>query len=115
MELPMKDFRLVLRAGSVLEGLGLTDWPVGEAIETARRQVCSEKGVRQYVFELLGGAAHKSVENAVLFRDGVRLSVPREWAEMSLAEYLTTCFDQDSLPDKVVIGGSSRGGQTLHL
>jgi hypothetical protein len=114
-QLPVRDLRLVIRAGAILKTLGLADQPVEAAIETARRQVCNEKGVRQYVFELLGGAAHKPVENVVLFRDGVRLSVPREWAEMSLAEYLTTCFDEDSLPDKVVISGSGRGGQTLHL
>lgn len=113
-QLPVRDLRLVIRAGAILRTLGLADQPVEMAIETARRQVCSEKGVRQYVFDLLGGAAHKSVESVVLFRDGVRLSVPRQWAEMSLADYLSRCFDQDSLPDQVVIGDDG-GGQTLHL
>ena len=114
VQLPVRDLRLVIRAGAILKTLGLGDQPVETAIETTRRQVCNEKGVRQYVFELLGGAAHKSVESVLLYRDGVRLSVPREWAEMSLADYLSGCFDQDSLPDRVVIG-SDGGGQTLHL
>ena len=115
VQLPVRDLRLVLRAGAVLEGLGLTNYPVGEAIHTARREACREIGVRQYVFDLLGGNAHKSVESVVLFREGVRLVVPREWAQMSLADYLARCFDPDSLPDKVVIGGIDGGGQTLHL
>jgi hypothetical protein len=110
-----KELLLICRAGAVLRDLGLDDLPVLDAVATVRRQRCEERGIRGYLFEALGGFAKAMVKDVVLFRDGTQLPVPQQWAECSVVEYLSMCFDESTLPNRIEIGEGRSTSRILHM
>lgn len=102
-KLTIQEVKTCLRARAVLHQAGLGDLPIKEAAIAARHTAIAQRGLRRYLFEMLGQAGNLPAKDCrFVLIDGNLVSPNGSSKNIALVDYLVRHYTAETLPTAVL-------------